>query len=155
MSWHVDEFGNGAPLLLIHGWGMHGGMWGVVAEKLSEQFCVHVVDLPGHGYSKTGKGEEGREKGEEQEQISPFPLSPSPFSLDSIVDELSARFTGPLAVCGWSLGGQVALRWAMRQPQQVNRLVLVASTPCFVQRPDWTCAMAAETLAGVGAALGE
>ncbi len=135
MSLHVDEFGNGSPLLLIHGWGMHGGLWGGVAERLAQHFHVLAVDLPGHGHS------------------SRMLENGSPFTLDSIVDELSARFTGPLAVCGWSLGGQIALRWAMRQPQQLNRLVLVASTPCFVQRPDWPCAMAAETLAEFDAAL--
>ncbi len=141
MGLHVDSYGytgagvSGAPLLLIHGWGMHGGLWSCIAEQLAQHFCVFAVDLPGHGNSSRGE-QDG-----------------TPISLDSIVDELSARFGGPLALCGWSLGGQVALRWAMRQPQQVNRLVLVASTPCFVQRSDWPCAMAAETLVGFDAAL--
>ena len=56
-------------------------------------------------------------------------------------------------LCGWSLGGQVALRWAQLYPQQVKRLALVASTPCFVRRPGWDCAMAEETLAEFAAAL--
>ncbi|MEO8342292.1 MAG: alpha/beta fold hydrolase, partial [Gallionella sp.] len=57
MSLHVDRYeyaGSGdigAPLLLIHGWGMHGGMWGGVAEKLAQHFPVLAVDLPGHGQS--------------------------------------------------------------------------------------------------------
>jgi len=147
MSLHVDDYvyagtgDSGQPLLLIHGWGMHGGLWGHVAERLAQHFRVFAVDLPGHGHSRgqwTGDG--GQNKRQEG-------------SLDEIVDELSARFTMPLAVCGWSLGGQVALRWAMRQPQQVKRMVLVASTPCFVQQPDWACAMEAETLSGFDAAL--
>jgi pimeloyl-[acyl-carrier protein] methyl ester esterase len=49
-------------------------------------------------------------------------------------------------VCGWSLGGQVALRWALRHPQQVERLVLVASTPCFVRREGWDHALSVEIL---------
>jgi pimeloyl-[acyl-carrier protein] methyl ester esterase len=56
-------------------------------------------------------------------------------------------------VCGWSLGGQVALRWAMRYPQQVQRLILVASTPSFVRRDDWNHAMSAELLQEFAAAL--
>jgi len=135
---------SGAPLLLIHGWGMHGGMWGDVAERLAQHFPVLAVDLPGHGYSNTMKREEGREKG--QESVLPFPLSPSPFSLDAIVDELSAQFSEPLTVCGWSMGGQIAMRWAMRDPQQVERLVLVSSTPCFAEREDWQFAMPQDTL---------
>jgi len=66
--------------------------------------------------------------------------------LDYIVDQLSAQFDQPLTVCGWSLGGQVALRWALRHPQQVQRLVMVASTPCFVRLDDWKYALSAEIL---------
>ena len=36
-----------------------------------------------------------------------------------------------------SLGAQVALTWAQRAPKQVNRLALIAATPCFTQRADW------------------
>lgn len=163
MSLHVETYGSGAPLLLIHGWGMHGGMWGSVVERLAEDHCVHVVDLPGHGWSGKdliGKGEGGRGKGEGERGKSdapglPFTLPSSPCSLDAIVDELSARFEHPLTVCGWSMGGQIALRWAQLEPHKIERLVLVSSTPCFVQQEDWPCAMAAETLAGFAAALTE
>ena len=141
MSLHIDSYGSGAPLLLIHGWGMHGGMWGGVAEQLAEHFRVLAVDLPGHGYSR-GQRTEDRGQNKKHGEL-----------LDDIIDQLSAQFDEPLNVCGWSLGGQVALRWAMRHPQQINRLALVASTPCFVRRPGWDCAMAAETLAEFAAAL--
>lgn len=137
MNLHVEERGSGEPLLLIHGWGMHGGMWGSVAERLARDFRVIAVDLPGHGKSAGGRGSEEE----------------SCLTLDSIVDEFSAQFDGPLNLCGWSLGGQVAMRWAQRHPQQVNRLALVASTPCFVRRTDWDCAMAEQTLAEFAGAL--
>lgn len=158
MSLHVEERGAGAPLLLIHGWGMHGGMWDGIAESLAQDFRVLAVDLPGHGWS--GKGEGRRAKGSPLPQAGegggervPFTLSASPFSLDAIVDALAAQFDEPLTVCGWSLGGQVALRWAAREPQKIKRLALVASTPCFVRREGWDCAMAAETLEQFAAAL--
>jgi pimeloyl-[acyl-carrier protein] methyl ester esterase len=128
---HVDRYeyagtGNsGAPLLLIHGWGMHGGMWSGVAEKLAKNFSLMAVDLPGHGYSRGQKHAE---------------------MLDGIVDTLSMQFIGPLNICGWSLGGQVALRWALRHPQQVERLVTVASTPSFVRRAGWNHALSVEIL---------
>lgn len=150
MSLHVESYGSGAALLLIHGWGMHGGIWGSIVPQMAQYFRVHCVDLPGHGYSK-GKREEGREKG--QNPVPPFPLPPSPFSLNSIVDQLSAQFSGPLTLCGWSLGGLVALRWAQLAPQQVQRLVLVSSTPCFVERDDWLFGMAQETLQQFAAEL--
>lgn len=153
MSLHVDQYeyagtGDcGSPLLLIHGWGMHGGMWSGVAKKLARHFRVMAVDLPGHGYSVNsarGKVQDARVK--EQDFACPLNLESSSFVLDSIVDELSAQFDEPLAVCGWSLGGQVALRWALRHPQQVERLVMVSSTPCFVRLDDWKHALSVEIL---------
>ena len=143
MSLHVDSYGSGAPLLLIHGWGMHGGMWGGVAQRLAQHFRVLAVDLPGHGFSV------GRDSSRHSGDVG---MNPD-LLLDSIVDQLSAQFDEPLAVCGWSLGGQIALRWAAREPEKIKCLVLVASTPCFVRRPGWECAMAQETLAEFAAAL--
>lgn len=137
MSLHVDRYeyagagSSGPPLLLIHGWAMHGGMWHAVAQRLAQHSDVLAVDLPGHGKSAvTGYSD-----------------------LDDLVDTLSAQFSEPLNVCGWSLGGQVALRWTMLHPQQVQRLMLVASTPCFVRREGWDHAMTAELLLEFGTAL--
>ncbi len=139
---HVDHYeyagtgGNGVPLLLIHGWGMHGGIWSGVAEQLAQNFNVYAVDLPGHGYSV------GRDSSRHGEDVG---MNPD-LRIDSIVDELSAQFDESINVCGWSLGGQIALRWALRHPQQVRRLVLVASTPCFVRLDDWKYALSVEIL---------
>jgi pimeloyl-[acyl-carrier protein] methyl ester esterase len=104
---------------MLHGWGMHGGIWGNIAVQLAQHFQVHSVDLPGHGASTPVAG----------------------FSLDGVVEELAARFDQPVNVCGWSLGGQVALHWAMRVPEKIKRLVLVTSTPCFAERKDWQFGM--------------
>jgi pimeloyl-ACP methyl ester carboxylesterase len=48
----VESIGEGDPLVLVHGWGMHGGLMRDLAMDLSENFQVFVVDLPGHGRSK-------------------------------------------------------------------------------------------------------
>lgn len=142
MSLHVESYGNGEPLVMLHGWGMHGGIWGEAVQQLAQKFCVHCVDLPGHGYSSRSE-DRGARIGDQ---------GPS-FILDAIVDELSAQFDEPLHVCGWSLGGQVALRWAQLYPGQVKKLVLVASTPCFVQHADWSCAMPANVLQAFSEAM--
>ncbi len=118
--------------MLIHGWGLRGDVWGEAAQKLAQHFTVHRLDLPGYGAS---------------ENIEPYYLealvkSVSDYARQNIFAK--NNFAQPLTVCGWSLGGQVALRWAERVPQQVQRLILVATTPCFVQRADWLCAMPQE-----------
>ena len=130
MPLHIEVTGSGEPLLLLHGWGMHGGVWGGIVPMLAQYHRVHVADLPGHGYSR---------------ETAP--------TLDDIVDALSAKFAGPLNVCGWSLGGIIAQRWAMREPEKVGRLVLVASTPCFTEHEGWPFGMAAGTLRQFAAEL--
>ncbi|MDD3884933.1 MAG: pimeloyl-ACP methyl ester esterase BioH [Gallionella sp.] len=125
MTLHVETRGHGAPLVLLHGWGMHGGMWGRAADLLAAHFQVHLVDLPGHGASA--------------EHL--------PFIPGELVDLLARRFHEPVNVCGWSLGGMLAQHWAARKAGHVRRVILVASTPCFAVRHDWACGMPRETLA--------
>ncbi len=131
MSLHVEVSGQGEPLAMLHGWGMHGGIWGDTAARLAQDFAVHSVDLPGHGASG--------------------PLDE--FTLDAAVEQLAAHFDQPVTLLGWSLGGIIAQHWAAREPQQVRRLVLVASTPCFAERKDWQFGMPRDTLEQFAAEL--
>lgn len=131
MSLHIASRGDGADLVLLHGWGMHGGVWEGVADKLAESFRVHVVDLPGHGES----------------------AGIAPYSLERVAEAVAAAVPQRAHWCGWSLGGLAALEAAGRFPEQVERLVLVASTPCFARRDDWQCAVAPETLGEFAASL--
>src|SRR5262249_25782376 len=68
--------------------------------------------------------------------------------------ELEACFAqvrdAPLQVWGWSLGGLVAMEWALARPGRIARLLLLSTSPCFVQRADWPFAMDAETLKRFG-----
>lgn len=136
MSLHIEIRGQGEPLLLIHGWGMHSGAWESIVPALASQFQVHVVDLPGHGRSREvvpdAVGAESDEPGSQW--------------LDWMVGQLARQFPQPISVCGWSMGGQIALRWAAQYPAQIGRMVLIASTPCFVEREDWLFGMPEETL---------
>ena len=128
MSLRVEIFGQGERLILLHGWGMNGGIFHPLAHALAERFAVHCVDLPGHGGSDF------------------VDLQSAENPLGAIVAELAAQFSEPISLCGWSLVGQIALHWAATFPQQINKLILVASTPCFTARDDWSCGMAPETL---------
>jgi pimeloyl-[acyl-carrier protein] methyl ester esterase len=138
MHLHVDISGAGEPLVMLHGWGMHGGIWQEAAAALAQDFEVHNVDLPGHGLSAI-QGTSGSD-------------SP-PFTLDGVVDALRSRFDRPVSVMGWSLGGLIAQHWARREPAQVGRLLLLASTPCFARRNEWTSGMSPELLEQFGADL--
>jgi len=121
---HIETTGNGPDLVMLHGWAMHSGVWDGVMEPLSRRFRLHRIDLPGHGASRDCVLE----------------------SLEQMTAVIADRLPSSYSVCGWSLGGQVAIRLALQAPERVQRLVLVASTPCFVKQVDWPWGMEATTL---------
>lgn len=112
---HVETSGSGEDVVLLHGWGMNAAVWEGVRERLSARYRVHGVDLPGHGRS----------------------AALGAFTLAGLAERLNGRFEMPVHVVGWSLGGMVALRWALDFPEQVKSLVLTASTPRFLAGEDW------------------
>ncbi len=118
-------------LVLLHGWGMNGGVWADLAARLSDKLTVLTPDLPGHGAS---------------------PMI-EPYDMVVAVDQLAAAVPARCIVAGWSLGGQLALAWADRYPQQVERLILIATTPRFVSAPDWPHGMAMDVFTGFAASL--
>lgn len=119
----IEHTGQGRALVVIHGWGMNSEVWQPVKAVLEQHFSVYWVDLPGHGRNKDV-------------------LMPG---LDDIATELIRNLPDGSIVMGWSLGGLLAQQIAIAYPARVSQLILIASTPCFVQRDDWQAAMAAET----------
>ncbi|MBI3898090.1 MAG: pimeloyl-ACP methyl ester esterase BioH [Gammaproteobacteria bacterium] len=123
---HIEQQGAGADVVLVHGWGLHGGVWSSVAERLAHRFRVTRVDLPGHGRS---------------------PMPQQPFTLPTLVDALLAVCPPRAVWVGWSLGGLAAMAAALQRPEAIARLVLVAATPHFVCSDDWPHGMAPEVFA--------
>jgi magnesium chelatase accessory protein len=52
VRWHVQSWGKGPPLLLLHGTGAASHSWRGVAPLLAEHFRLIVPDLPGHGFTR-------------------------------------------------------------------------------------------------------
>jgi pimeloyl-[acyl-carrier protein] methyl ester esterase len=116
---HTETTGTGPDLVMIHGWGLHGGIWETLLPRLAPHFRVTVVDLPGHGYS-AWQGQAG---------------------LPAFAEAVLASVPQRAAWLGWSLGGLVALQAALMRPERVGSLLLLASTPSFVRRDGWPSAM--------------
>ncbi|GIK85684.1 MAG: pimeloyl-[acyl-carrier protein] methyl ester esterase [Betaproteobacteria bacterium] len=124
---HVETAGRGRPLVLLHGWALHAGLFAPIVPALARAHRVHAVDLPGHGRSPP----------------------PPAWTLPAVVDALESTFAdapSSVDVLGWSLGGLVALAWAHAAPRRVARLVLVGTTPRFTASADWPHAMDPRTL---------
>ncbi|HYM46557.1 MAG TPA: alpha/beta fold hydrolase [Solirubrobacteraceae bacterium] len=98
-----------ARLVLLHGFGGTHRTWdGVIARLSCERRPPLALDLPGHG-EHAG--------------------APRPISFEGCVEHVLAHAPERFALCGYSLGGRVALHVALAAPERVARLVLVASTP--------------------------
>jgi len=121
MSIYYEQSGYGPDVVLVHGWGSHGGVWADIARELSMDFRVTVPDLPGHGRSRD--------------------YLPPAYTPEALAEETGRGLSGPAVWVGWSMGGLVALAAAQRRPQAVTRLVLVGATPKYVQSTDWPHAL--------------
>ncbi|MEW6118562.1 MAG: pimeloyl-ACP methyl ester esterase BioH [Pseudomonadota bacterium] len=118
-------------LAMVHGWGMNARIFDGLSDRLALRFDVRALDLPGHG---------GR-----------APLAGN--TLSSWADDLLRALPDGSALLGWSLGGQLAMRAALDQPDKLSRLILLATTPRFVAAPDWPHGMEMAALSAFGEAL--
>jgi len=102
--------GEGEPLVIVHG-GSHGASaWLDNVRELSENYTIYIPDLPGFGQSQ-------------------------PLAGDYYIPELTEfldKFSHSLGLnsfhlVGHSLGGSIALHYALRFPHKIKKLVLVSS----------------------------
>jgi pimeloyl-ACP methyl ester carboxylesterase len=107
---HYYTAGQGEPLVVIHGGGGDARTWRNNIVELSEKYTVYAPDLPGYGGSQ-------------------------PLDGKYYIPELSA-FLGSFAsnlglerfyLMGHSMGGGIALDYALKSPQKIKKLVLVSS----------------------------
>jgi len=123
---------NAPPLVLLHGAGANSAMWlGDVADW-SEQFRVYAVDVIG-------------EPGLSAPSRPPFASDAYALWLD---DVLHALAVDRVSIVGVSLGGWLALDYAIRRPARVNRLALLC--PGGIGRQKWGVVVAALLLRPFG-----
>lgn len=129
---HVEHVGAGPDVVMLHGWALHGGMWGPWLDSLALHARLHVVDLPGHGHSRW------------RNEIK---------DIASLATSVFPAVPRGATVLGWSLGGMVALELARRHPQLIGSLVLLATTPRFAAGEGWDHGMRSDVLDGFARGL--
>lgn len=108
-----ETVGSGPDLVLLHGWGLNSGVWQILTEHLSLYFTLRLIDLPGYGINRD--------------------IVPEHYDLKSIASLVSEVVPNNAALLGWSLGGLVAQQIALSKSVQLSKLIIVASSPCFVE----------------------
>lgn len=134
------------PLALLHGWGQHGGVWRTLLAQLLPMPLESLEALDSSDSSESSASALSSSRPAPAARVFNFELpghgaapasASAAFELDALVDAYASQAPAVCTVVGWSLGGQIALRWAQRHPAQAQKLVLFSTTPCFGARPDW------------------
>jgi pimeloyl-[acyl-carrier protein] methyl ester esterase len=119
-------------LALIHGWGIGKAVWQPLSEALAPYCELHRVDLPGYGSAP-----------------------PDPAGFEQTARGLVDALPEGIRLCGWSLGGMLALQAALLAPQRIGGLILISSSPSFTQRGNWMHAQPPTLLDAFTAAVSE
>ncbi|WP_341502746.1 pimeloyl-ACP methyl ester esterase BioH [Gallaecimonas sp. GXIMD4217] len=115
-SLHIETHGQGEPLVLLHGWGVNGGVFSKLVPLLADRFQLSVIDLPGFGQSQG------------------MPAQHSALAMAELVAE---QVPQQAIWLGWSLGGLVAKEAALNRLGEPKALVTVASSPRFLDEDHW------------------
>ncbi len=96
-------------VVLLHGFSGTHRTWDGVCERLDpERYLPLALDLPGHGADSRNTGPIG-----------------FPECVERVLAAAPERFT----LCGYSLGGRVAMHIALAAPERLERLVLISASP--------------------------
>lgn len=117
---HYEQHGEGAPLLLLHGWGCDTTIWASVVRDLSPFRRVTVIDFPGHGQSS--------------EPPEPWSVTEFAQMTAELIERLAMQGTDIIA---HSHGGRVSLKLAATRPELIGKLVLTGCAG-LVPKPSGT-----------------
>lgn len=108
---YYEEHGQGRPLVLVHGFGVTSGFWDEIVRSLDGRHRLIVYDARGHGRSGV------------PEDLAAYDESIFVDDLRALLHHLQIERA---AVCGMSMGGNIALRFALTYPERVDRLIVGA-----------------------------
>ena len=104
---HYIEQGQGQPLILLHGNGEDGSYFVHHIDYFSKDYRVIAIDTRGHGQSPRGE--------------KPFTIKQFAKDLNDFIDEKGIE---KAILLGFSDGGNIALTFALKHPERVEKLIL-------------------------------
>jgi pimeloyl-ACP methyl ester carboxylesterase len=125
----VPDFSRGRAIVFIHGAGSNGHVWHNQVDALAARHSPIALDLPGHGRSA---GVEGLKS-----------IADYADFVAAFMDALNLRRA---VLAGRSMGGAIAMDLAVRRPERVEALILIATAARFSIPPDRIEALRAVTM---------
>jgi haloacetate dehalogenase len=116
---HGVKRGDGAPLLLLHGYPQTHVIWHKIAPRLAEQFTVIATDLRGYGDSSKPAGGDDHAAYSKREMANDQVAVMRHFGFDAFF------------VAGHDRGGRVAHRMALDHPERVLKLAVLDIAPTY------------------------
>jgi pimeloyl-ACP methyl ester carboxylesterase len=129
---HYQVFGRGTPLVLAHGYGATLEMWAGQIEALSERYRVVVYDTRGHWRTEAPR------------EWTSYTLNDYVEDQRQLMDHLAIDTA---YVGGLSMGGMIALRFALTYPERLKALLL-----CDTSARNWALRGDGAPQSGLGAA---
>lgn len=114
MRYHIEQYGDGFPLVLLHGFTGAASTWRPFCPMWMEHSKLLMVDLPGHGDTES-PGDMGR-----------YDIKKAANDLKMLLDQLGIEKTDML---GYSMGGRTAITFASMYPERIRKLILESTTP--------------------------
>jgi pimeloyl-ACP methyl ester carboxylesterase len=103
-----EIYGDGDPVLLVHGFGSKKEAWIAQTEPLAKHFKVIRFDNRGAGKSYRPEG--------------PYTMEIFADDINALLDFLEIEKTH---IIGWSLGGMIVQNFVLKYPQRVKKMVLI------------------------------
>lgn len=114
IRYHVDTCGEGFPLLLLHGFTGDSSTWMDFCGQWGQHSSLLALDIIGHG------------KTDAPENVEKYNILRAADDLQQILEKNHIEKTD---ILGYSMGGRLALTFAVKYPHMVRKLILESASP--------------------------
>lgn len=111
LEYHLETDGSGTPLMMLHGFMGSSASWDSIQSGLAKRFQLIMPDLPGHGKTT-------------------FTPQLERYQMPTIAYDLATMMSAErFHLLGYSMGGRLALYFAIHYPHRIGKLILISGSP--------------------------
>lgn len=121
MKLYSRILGGGPPVIILHGLFGMSDNWLTIGKSLArENYTIHLLDLRNHGSSPHG------------------PTHRYPDMCEDLLEYMDEKALETAHIIGHSMGGKLAMIFALLHPERLEKLVVVDIAPSDYRRPENT-----------------